>query len=55
MSEAAPTPQVYHKWFRARVWEALADMRPAIADEEVSTHFAQRRADLLKRIEGGED
>ena len=31
-------------WFRARVLEALNDTRPDVSDEEVDSHFAQRRA-----------
>jgi DNA-damage-inducible protein J len=36
-------------WFRAKVLEALDDMRPAIPHQQVEAHFAKRRsAALLK-------
>lgn len=50
-----PSPEEYDKWFRAKVQEALDDLRPAIPDEEVSAHFARRRAALKQRIEDGEN
>jgi len=31
-------------WFRAKVREALDDPRPAIPQEQVEAHFAERRA-----------
>jgi DNA-damage-inducible protein J len=39
-------------WFRAKVQEALDDLRPAIPDEEVTAYFAERRAAALKKVQG---
>ncbi|MCQ4634633.1 type II toxin-antitoxin system RelB/DinJ family antitoxin [Shinella sp. CPCC 100929] len=36
--------EAHDAWFRARVLEALNDTRPDVSDEEVDSHFAQRRA-----------
>ncbi|MCQ4633675.1 type II toxin-antitoxin system RelB/DinJ family antitoxin [Shinella sp. CPCC 100929] len=36
--------EAHDAWFRARVLEALSDTRPDVSDEEVGSHFAQRRA-----------
>ncbi|MGJ7043786.1 DNA-damage-inducible protein J [Shinella sp. BE166] len=36
--------EAHDAWFRARVLEALNDTRPDVSDEEVGSHFAQRRA-----------
>ena len=41
-------------WFRAKVLEALKDPRPALDNEDVSAHFAQRRA-RSGRSAGAED
>ena len=41
-------------WFRAKVQEAINDPRPAVANEEVKTHFAQRRSAALKKAEAGQ-
>ncbi|MCR6502133.1 type II toxin-antitoxin system RelB/DinJ family antitoxin [Shinella sp. CPCC 101442] len=36
--------EAHDAWFRARVLEALNDTLPDVSDEEVDSHFAQRRA-----------
>ena len=36
-------------WFRAKVREALDDMRPAVPHAQVEEHFARRRAAGRKR------
>jgi DNA-damage-inducible protein J len=36
--------QAYDVWFRARVREALDDIRPDVAHDEVEAEFAARRA-----------
>lgn len=36
--------QAYDAWFRAKVREALDDMRPDVSHEEVEAEFAARRA-----------
>jgi len=44
----------YDAWFRAKVQEALEDMRPAIPHDAVKTRFAKRRAAALRKAEGHE-
>ena len=36
-------------WFRAKVQEALDDLRPAIPHEKVEAHFARRRAAAVRK------
>ena len=43
----AVDPAAHDAWFRAKVQEALNDTRSAVPDEEVSAHFASRRAAAL--------
>ncbi len=40
-------------WFRAKVREALEDMRPRVPHEEVEAHFAKRRQAALKKARKG--
>jgi antitoxin component of RelBE/YafQ-DinJ toxin-antitoxin module len=42
--ELIADPQAYDAWFRAKVREALDDMRPDVPHEEVEAEFAVRRA-----------
>jgi DNA-damage-inducible protein J len=42
--------QVYDKWFRARVQEALDDERSDIPDEEISATFAALREKARKGL-----
>ena len=42
--ELIADPQAYDAWFRAKVREALDDMRPDVAHEDVEAEFAARRA-----------
>jgi DNA-damage-inducible protein J len=37
-------------WFRAKVQEALDDPRPAIPQEKVEAHFAERRAAAQRKV-----
>jgi len=37
-------------WFRAKVREALEDIRPPIAHEQVKAHFAGRRVAAQKKF-----
>lgn len=37
-------------WFRARVQEALDDLRPSIAHEDVERRFAARRAATASKV-----
>ena len=48
----AVDPAAHDTWFRAKVQEALNDPRPAIPNEDVSAHFAKRRAAALRKAEG---
>ena len=36
-------------WFRAKVYEALNDSRPAVSHKKVEVHFAKRRAAALRK------
>ena len=36
-------------WFRAKVRQALDDLRPAVPHDEVEAHFAERRAAALRK------
>jgi len=40
-------------WFRAKVQEALADPRPAVAHDEVEARFSKRRAAALLKTGKG--
>jgi DNA-damage-inducible protein J len=42
----------HDEWFRAKVREALADPRPALAHDRVKEHFAGRRAAASKKVVG---
>jgi DNA-damage-inducible protein J len=43
----ATDPETHDRWFKAKVREALEDPRPALSNEEVEAHFAERRAAAL--------
>jgi predicted transcriptional regulator len=49
-------PEAYDKWFRDRVDEGIADADAGRvhSSEEVSAHFAARRAESLKKINGAD-
>ncbi|WP_408914445.1 type II toxin-antitoxin system RelB/DinJ family antitoxin [Brucella pseudogrignonensis] len=36
--------ETHDAWFRSKVLEALNDKRPDVPDDEVTAHFAKRRA-----------
>ena len=42
----------YDAWFKAKVYEAMDDNRPPIADVDVKSHFAKRRAAALAKTDG---
>ncbi len=42
-------PAAHDAWFRAKVQKALDDPRPAIPHKQVEAHFAQRRAEALRK------
>lgn len=46
-------PATHDAWFRARVQEALDDVRPPISHEEVTAQFAQRRAKAMRNTGRG--
>ncbi|MDR3439567.1 type II toxin-antitoxin system RelB/DinJ family antitoxin [Telmatospirillum sp.] len=39
-------------WFRAKVRDALDDLRPAVPHDDVEAHFASRRAAARGKTEG---
>lgn len=45
----ASDPAAYDTWFRAKVQEALDDIRPGVPHGEVEAHFAKRRAAALRK------
>ena len=47
--------EAYDAWFRAKVQEALDDPRPRIPNEEVQREFAQRKAELRKKLSSGDN
>lgn len=47
-------PAAHDAWFRAKVIEALDDPRPAGPHDKVESHFAQRRAAVLRRASEGD-
>ncbi|AJC15955.1 type II toxin-antitoxin system RelB/DinJ family antitoxin [Pandoraea sputorum] len=46
----AADPDAHDAWVRQKVLEALEDTRPAIAHDDVESHFAARREATRKRI-----
>jgi len=48
--ELVAEPQAYDAWFRAKVREALEDMRPDVTQEEVEAEFAARRAAGMRGV-----
>lgn len=41
--------EAHDAWFRAKVLEALNDVRPDIPDDEAEAHFARRRMAAARR------
>jgi len=41
----------HDKWFRAKVQEALDDMRPDIPHDEVEAYFTERREAALRKAQ----
>ena len=50
--ELVSNSEAHDAWFRAKVREALEDTRPDIPDDQVETHFAERRAAAGRRASG---
>ncbi|MBW8910687.1 MAG: type II toxin-antitoxin system RelB/DinJ family antitoxin [Sphingomonas sp.] len=48
--ELTANPEAYDAWFRAKVGEALDDVRPDISSEDVEAEFAARRAATLRKL-----
>jgi len=44
--------EAHDEWFRAKVREALEDVRPDVDDDAVEAHFAERRASALRKAQG---
>ncbi len=49
----AVDPATHDAWFRAKVQEALNDVRPTVPNEKVEAHFAKRRAAARRKIDVG--
>lgn len=47
-------PEIYDKWFRERVQEALNDPRPLVDHDEVKDRFAAKRLRTESMISKGE-
>jgi len=45
-------PVAHDAWFKAKVQEALEDPRPTLSHDEVTRHFARKRAEVLKNAKG---
>jgi DNA-damage-inducible protein J len=50
----ASDPVAQDAWFRAKVQQALDDLRPGIPHDEIEAHFAKRRAAALRKADGNE-
>ena len=48
----ATDPAAHDAWFKAKVQEALDDPRPTLSHDEVTEHFAKKRAELLNNPKG---
>lgn len=42
--------QAHDAWFRAKVLQALEDIRPDVTGEDVEAHFTKRRAAALLKV-----
>lgn len=47
IDSAPKDPAAHDGWFRAKVREALDDLRPAVPHEEVEARMSQKRAQAL--------
>jgi len=45
--------EAHDAWFRAKVQEALQDLRPDIPDDRAEAHFAARRAAARRKADAG--
>jgi DNA-damage-inducible protein J len=51
LSVRGSATSAYDAWFRAKVQEALDDIRPPLAHEDVTDHFKKKRAKLLAQAD----
>ncbi len=48
--EVVTNSEAHDAWFRAKVREALEDVRPDVPDDEAEAQFAKRRAAARNRV-----
>jgi len=51
--ELVTNSEAHDAWFRAKVREALRDIRPDIPDDQAEAHFAARRAAARRKADAG--
>jgi len=51
--ELVTNSEAHDAWFRAKVQEALQDLRPDIPDDRAEAHFAARRAAARRKADAG--
>lgn len=51
--ELVTNSEAHDAWFRAKVQEALQDIRPDVPDEHAETHFSARRSAARRKVAGG--
>ncbi|HET98090.1 MAG TPA: type II toxin-antitoxin system RelB/DinJ family antitoxin [Desulfurivibrio alkaliphilus] len=44
-------PATHDAWFKAKVQQALADPRPLVPNDQVESHFIERRAVAFRKFE----
>lgn len=44
--------ETHDAWFRAKVLEALNDIRPDVSADDAEAHFARRRSAAMRRADG---
>lgn len=49
--ELLTNSDAHDAWFRMKVRQALEDTRPDVEDAAAETHFAERRAAALRKVE----
>jgi hypothetical protein len=50
MTTKTSDSKAHDTWFRAKIQQALDDLRPPIPNDQVKAHFAKRRAISLAKI-----
>jgi DNA-damage-inducible protein J len=51
--ELVSNSDAHDAWFRAKVLQALEDVRPDVDDSDAERHFAERRAVALRKAAAG--